>query len=165
MSTADAVAREAEWLQSSGDTLPALLLADGGPWKIVQAYWPGARFAAQQTGIYVTRRILDDQRSHDLMLMPQYEFTLKLVWPVRTSAPPIAETEQQNLDNAVDLLIQRIRGLPGDKSHGGRFLSVGEAPKGLFPSVAFEDPEVTMPVDKVLRASATYRADDFEVYG
>jgi len=44
-------------------------------------------------------------------------------------------------------------------------VSVGETPKGHYPSVVFDDPEQTIPAQKALRASVTYRADDFEVYG
>lgn len=167
MSTADAVAREAAWLATTGDTLPSLLAADGGPWGIVQAYWPRTPNTSK-TGIYVLRRVLDDQRFADIQLMPQYEFMLKLVWPVRlaggSGGAGLAETAQQNFDNAIDLLIQRIRGLPGDKTHGGRFLSVGETPRGQYPSVTFEDPEATISANAIqLRAQVTYRADDFVV--
>lgn len=168
MPTSDAVQREADWLAITDDALPPLL-APAGPWGIVQAYWPRTPNTSK-TGIYVLRRVLDDQRFDNVQLMPQYEFMLKLVWPVRLSGGSggagLAETAQQNFDDAIDLLIQRIRGLPQDKTHGGRFLSVGEAPRGLYPSVSFEDPEATISANAIqLRASVTYRADDFQVYG
>ena len=164
MSTADAVTREAAWLNTAtADGLPILPAAAGGKWKVVQAYWPGARLATQQTAIYVQRSDLVDARFGDQRIQPQYGFTLKLVWPVRTSSAPVAETEAQAFDNAIDDLVQRVRGPLGDKTHGGRFLSVGEVPPGVWPTVRFDDPEVTIPRDKALRAVMTYRADDLDV--
>ena len=121
MSTADAVAREAAWLTTSNDSLP-VLLAPAGPWQVVQAYWPGAKFAAK-------------------------------------------ETEQQAFDNAIELLRQRVNDLPGDKTHGSRFLSAAETPPGTYLEVVFDDPEVTIPQGGWLRATATYPADDVEILG
>jgi hypothetical protein len=164
-STADAVARESAWLNTFGDGLPALPAAAGGPWNVVQGYWPGLRLATQQTGIYVLRRHLADDRVANLRIRDSYEFNLKLVWPVKASTAPLAETEQQNFDNAIDLLIQRIRGPVGDKTHGGAFLSVGEVPREQPVSVGFSDPEQTIPAEKALRALVTYYADDIEING
>jgi hypothetical protein len=170
VSTADQVARETAWLRTSGDTLPALLTSAGGPWQVVQAYWPGARFAAKQTGVYVLRHRLIMPRFGGRRIMPGTMFDLRLVWPVKTVNSPVAETEQANLDAACDLLLQRIDGLPGDKSHGGRFLSVGEAfegtaVQGIYPVVDFADPEVTIPQGGWLRATVSYPANDFEQMG
>lgn len=162
MSTADAVSREAGYLASYGDGLPALLTANGGPWDVIQGYWTRTP-ATQKTTIYVLRSTLSDDRVANIRIRPTYEFTLKLVWPVRQTATQMLETEQQALDNAVDLLIQRIRGPVGDKTHGGRFLSVGEVPREPGVHVAFADPEQTMGAAKELRASVTYYADDYEV--
>lgn len=164
MSTADACAREAAWLTAI-DTLPALLTSAGGPFDVVQAYWPGAKFAAKKTGIYVQRRKARVLRFGGRRLMPQYDYVLKLVWPVKTTTAGIAEAEQQNFDNAVELLRQRVNGLPGDKSHGGRFLSAAETPQATYFEVEFADPEVTIPQGGWLRATANYPADDFEIIG
>ena len=165
MSTADAVAREAAWLTTSNDSLP-VLLAPAGPWQVVQAYWPGAKFAAKKTGIYVQRRRAIVQRFGGRRLMPSHFFALKLVWPVRSaSAEGIAETEQQAFDNAIELLRQRVNDLPGDKTHGSRFLSAAETPPGTYLEVVFDDPEVTIPQGGWLRATATYPADDVEILG
>jgi len=163
---ADAVQREADWLATAGDSLPALLAPDG-PWQVVQAYWPGARFAAMKTGIYVQRRKASVPRFGGQRLMPKYSFLLKLVWPAKnvTATSGLAEGAQQDFDNAIALLLQRIDGLPGDKTHGGRFLSVGETPPGTYPTVDFADPEQTIPVLSALRATVTYNADDPEILG
>lgn len=165
MSTADAVFREAAWLKTTGDGLPSLPAAAGGPWKTIQGYWPGLRWATQQTGIYVLRTHLGDDRVASQRIRDSYEFNLKLVWPILTPTAPLAETEQQKFDNAIELLIQRIRGPVGDKTHGGRFLSVGEVPREPPVTVVFADPEVTIPADKALRATVTYYADDLEITG
>jgi hypothetical protein len=162
MSTADAVAREVAWLNTSGDGLPALLTASGGPWDNIQAYWARTP-ATQQTTIYVLRSSLSDERAANIRIRPTYDFTLKLVWPIRQTATPVAEGEQQALDNAVDLLLQRIRGTVEDKTHGGRFLSVGEVPRMPGVHVLFEDPEITIDAVKALRCTVSYSADDFEI--
>lgn len=161
MSTADAVSRETAWLCRSGDGLPALLTAAGGPWDNIQSYCARTP-ATQQNTIYVLRSSWSDDRASNQRIRPTYEFTLKLVWPIRQTASPIAEGEQQNLDDAIDLLIQRIRGPINDKSHGGAFLSVGENPRSPGVRVVTEDPEITIDAVKALRCSVVYYADDFE---
>ncbi len=154
--------RETAWLVAV-DALPSLLTVNGGPWEIIQAFDPVARRATQKTSIYVKSLDLDDQRVSNQRIRPQYQIRLECNWPVRTSTAPIAETEMQNLKNAVDLTIQRIRGPVGDKSHGGRFLSVAEVPPRI--TVTYADPEVTIPVGKYVACVIAYRADDYEVSG
>ncbi len=162
MATSDAVAREVAWLTSWNDGLPALLTANGGPWDNIQAYWARTP-ATQQNSIYVLRSSLSDERAANIRIRTSYDFTLKLVWPIRQTSSPLAEGEQQNLDNAVDLLLQRIRGPVEDKTHGGRFLSAGETPRMPGVHVMFEDPEHTIEELKSLRATVSYTADDFEI--
>lgn len=164
MSTATAETREAAWLTTSGDGLPALLAADGGPWEVLQAFDPVARRAKKKRALYVMSRSLADSRVSNLRIRPQYAITLDLTWTVRTPTPPIAETEQQNLKDAVDLILQRVRGFPGDKTHGGRFLSAGEA--GGRPDVSYGDPfQGIEGSGGELYAVISYRADDFEISG
>src|ERR1700733_7906038 len=129
MSTADAAARETGWLTTSGDSLPSLLTEDGGPWDVSQAYWPGPHFAKDKRGIYVDARPVDDLRVSNARIRPRYTLVLTLMWSLKgqgatagaSAKSQLAETEQQNLDNAAALLIERIRGFVGDKTHGGRF--------------------------------------------
>lgn len=161
-STAQAVAREVAWLRIANDSLPALLTADGGPWEIIQGYWPRTP-ATQKTGIYVLRTSWSDDRASNQRIRPTYEFTLRLVWPVRMTTTALAEGEQQALDNAIDLLVQRIRGFLADKSHNGAFLSVGENPRSPGVRVTFEDPATTISASKALLASVVYYADDNEI--
>ena len=162
MSTADPVTREVAWLRSSGDGLPALLKSAGGPWDAVQGYWP--RTPEQRlSAIYVLRPALVDARWANQRKLTTYDFRLKLLWPVgsTTTAAQLWETEQQNLDIAVDLLITRIRGQLGDHTHGGRFLSVAEAPEHARITAHFEDPERVTAT--MLRAEMSYAADDQSV--
>jgi hypothetical protein len=72
MPYADAVAREAAWLVTSGDGLPALLKTAGGRWDVVQGYWPGNRLHAQKTGIYVRRSHISDDHPMAMRYRPQY---------------------------------------------------------------------------------------------
>jgi hypothetical protein len=160
MSTADAVAREVAYLTTIGDSLPSLPSSAGGPWQVVQAYWPRTP-AVNKTGVYVLRPLLDDQRASNQRIRPRYQMRLRLVWPVTTTTTSLLETAQSDFDAAVDLLVQRIRGPLGDKTHGGRFLSAGEVPRTV--QVSWEDPEVTMGQFKQLRAQAVYSIDDLEV--
>jgi hypothetical protein len=154
------VTREAAWLITSGDGLPALLKAAGGSWDIIQAY--ATRSPAQQkTQLYVMRRRLQTARFANTRRLPTYHFHLAAVWPIGATAagPQIAELEQAAFDAALDLLIQRIEGWPGDKSHGGRFLSVAEAPTGSTIDVEVGDP-VQGIASGQLTAAITYSADD-----
>ncbi|MFF3151806.1 hypothetical protein [Streptomyces sp. NPDC057910] len=160
MSTADAVDREVAWLTSSGDGLPALLVAAGGPWGNVQAYQPRTP-GKRSTNIFVLRRQIHEKRFANVRRMPTYEFVLKLIWPL-SSGQGIAEADQRAFDAAVDLVLTRIGGLVGDKSHGGRFLSVAENPE--YVNVRFTDPEQTLSVAE-FRAEITYHADDTELVG
>jgi len=172
VSTADAEQREAAWL-AQVDTLPSLLTLNGGPFEVVQAFWPGAKFAAKKTAIYVQRRRTRVYRFGGQRLRPSYEFQLKLVWPLKATQAGIAETEAQNFANAVELLRQRVSGPSGDKTHGGRFLSVAEALEGgttgggsyAYFEVDYADPEVTIPQGGWLRATVAYPADDPELMG
>jgi hypothetical protein len=184
--TSDAVTREAAWLAQSYDSLPALLKSAGGQWDVVQGYWPGDGLARGKSGIYVTRARLDDDHPSAWRYRPRHIFRLKLIWPIEVAAaspadveswpaeagsspaeakPSPAEIEQQNFDNAIGDLLVRIRGPQGDKTHGGRFLSVAEVPTEGSVSVVFDDPEITIRTANQLRATVTYYADDSEFSG
>jgi hypothetical protein len=161
MTTANAVTRETDWLTTFGDGLPALLAADGGPWDVIQAYMPRVPIA-QKTQIYVMRRKLATSRFSQQRRIATYSFHLSCVWPIGASSAGagIAETEQQNLDMAIDLLIARIEDSVTDHSHGGRFLSVAETPTGSAAiEVDYQDPAQTIPTGFLL-AAVTYSADD-----
>lgn len=161
MSTADAVDREVAWLTSSGDGLPALLVSAGGPWDNVQAYQPRTP-GKRASNLYVLRRQTHEKRFANVRRMPTYEFALKLIWPL-SSGQGRAEDDQRAFDAAVDLVLTRIGGQVGDKSHGGRFLSVAENPEWV--NVRFTDPVQTMPGEAEFHAEITYYADDTEITG
>jgi hypothetical protein len=164
--TDSAVARETAWLQTSGDSLPALLAINGGPWQVIDAYVQGAATRTQKPAIYVTRGKAEQLRVGNQRVRPRYPMRLELYWPVLTINPgssSIAATEQQNLDNAIEMLRQRVTGPPGDKSHGGRFLSAAEVKGAPGFDVTFEPASVTIRAAKEIRATATYSVDDFEI--
>ncbi len=161
MTTADAVDRETAWLSTTTDSLPALLAAAGGPFDIVQAYWrrtPQGR--AKQ--LYVIRKTLHEERFANVRRMPRYQFELRIIWP-QSSATGAAEDPQRALDAAIDLVLQRVGGFVGDKSHGGRFLSVAEHPPEV--TVDFADPVRSMDARADLEATVLYWADDTEITG
>lgn len=157
MSTADAVDREAAWLASYGDGLPALIATAGGPFGTVQAYQPRTPGRRTKGQLYVLRGRIQEHRFANQRVMVSYEFQLDLVWPM-SKGTGSAEDEQRAFDAAVDLVLQRVRGYPQDKTHGGRFLSVAENPRDV--NVHFDHPERTITADAELLATVTYRADD-----
>lgn len=162
MSTADAVDREIAFLSITTDTLPALSSAAGGPWNVIQAYWPRTP-ATRQTGIYLLRPLLRDTRFAAQRRIDTYHYRAKLWWPINNTTTDQWETEQRAFDAAIDLLIDRIRGFVGDHSHAssaGSFLSVAEAPEPGEISVMFADPETTAAAVNALRADLSYSADD-----
>jgi hypothetical protein len=160
VSTADVVARETAWLQTSGDGLPALLTSAGGPFADVHAYWPrGSDMNTYSHTLYVMRTRIAVDRFANVRLMPHYPMHLVAWWAV-VDGSGSAETEQSNLDSAIDLVLTRINGLLGDKTHGGRFLSVAENPRVL--DVEFAPAEATLP-EGYLRADVLYSADDPEL--
>lgn len=167
MGTDSAVAREAAWLNTTGDSLPFLPASAGGPFEVIAAYEQGAATRSQVTAIYVTRGHVQQIRVGNQRVRPRYPVRLELHWPVRAISPgssSIAATEQQNFADAIELLRARLTGPLGDKSHGGRFLSAAISGKGAPDiDVQFEPASATIKAAKELRASAVYFVDDFEI--
>ncbi|MEV5944240.1 hypothetical protein [Streptomyces sp. NPDC051994] len=163
MSSADAVARETAWLAAYDpfDGLPALLTAQGGPFDVVQAYLPRTP-AQRKSQLYVMRRRLQDVRTAHVRRMARHQFELRIIWPA-SSPSGSAETPQQALDSAVELVLQRIGGLMLDKTHGGRFLSVAEDPAEV--AVDFADPTPSLRDRADLTCIVSYSADDVEING
>jgi hypothetical protein len=161
LSTADSVDREVAWLQTTGDGLPALVGTGAGQFNNLQAYQPRTP-GRRGSNLFVLRRTIHHKRFANVRRMASYEFTLKLIWPL-TSGQGIAEADQRAFDVAVDAVLTRIGGFPGDKSHGGRFRSVAEDPP--LVAVHFVDPVSTMPPDAEFHAEITYWADDAETAG
>jgi hypothetical protein len=157
---ANAVAREVAWLTTTGDGLPSLLKATGGPWDVIQAYMPRTP-ATQKTQLYVLRRRWQTDRFGTGRRLPSYHFHLVAYWPIgaTTTGTQIAETEQAAFDAALYLLVQRVEGFVSDHSHGGRFLAVGEAPPTTVIEVEYGDPAQAV-TSGVLTATVTYTADD-----
>jgi hypothetical protein len=163
VSTATVESREAAWLSQTGDSLPSLLAANGGPFELIDAFDPVAARPKMKNTLYVMALHASDQRVSNQRIRPQYEITLDINWPARKPGTPLAETAMQDMKNAVDLVLQRVRGPVGDKTHGGRFLSVAEVP--AMASVAYSDPSVTISAGSYVGCVVSYRADDFELSG
>jgi hypothetical protein len=161
MPFSDAPDREAAWLNTSGDGLPSLNATAGGPFQIIQARWPRVP-AMSKRGLYVLRAPGTSYRV-DRYAAPRSilttEFMLKLIWPL-TSGLGSAESDELAFEQAIDSLLTRIEGFVGDKTHGARFLSVGEGRSGI--SVHQEDPEQTLK-ERLFRATVLYSADDPEI--
>jgi len=166
-SSADAVQREADWLNTtSGDSLPFLPASAGGPWGVIAAYIQGAQTRTNATAIYVMRGRAEQSRVGNQRIRPRYPMRLELHWPVRVISPgssSIAAGEQQAFDDAIELLRQRVTGPLGDKTHGGRFLSAAEVKGQPGWDVQYEPAAATIREAKELRAAAVYYIDDFEV--
>lgn len=159
MSTADAVQREADWLAdfNPADGLPALSTAQGGPFDVVQAYLrrtpPG-----RTNQLYVTRSHLRVERFGFNRKINHHTFALRIIWPL-SSRRGDAESVQQSLDDAVELVLQRITGppgLPADKTHGARFMAVAEDPCVIDVRILPQSPGP----DSAIEALITYTADD-----
>lgn len=159
------VTREAAWLATSGDGLPALLSSAGGPFDIVQAYLPRLPVPGRKRCLYVIRQGFVEDRFASPRAMDKHGIELRIDWPVAgSSTTPLLETEQQHLDTAIEAVRLRILGPLGDKTHGGRFLSAAEVPRTV--EVRFEDPQVTFAKDSAkLLASILYFVDDFDFPG
>lgn len=165
MPSADAVAREVAWLTAFDPTdgLPGLLDTLGGPFGVVQGYWPRTP-ATRKNQLYLRRTGFRVERFGFNRLMNHYQFSARIVWPLSSSSGDI-ESVQQLLDNAVDLVVQRITGplaLPLDKTHGARFLQVAEDP--CLIDVQFSDPEHAAASGQI-EATIKYPASDKDYLG
>jgi hypothetical protein len=171
VTSADACDREAAWLSLPGtaqDGLPSLLVANGGPWDVVQAYQPRTP-AARKGQVFVVRTNLQVERFGHVRTMFAYDFELKCRWPL-SSGSGNAESDQRSFDVAIHKLCMRIRGVgpnqPGgaDKTHNGAFLQVAEGSEMTHTvpgiRVHFVDPEQTITAGLDFQASVMYSADD-----
>ena len=158
MAFSDALDREAAWLNSSGDGLPALGAANGGPFHIIQARWPRVQ-STRKTGLYVLRAPTNSYRAERFAAqrtMGTVRFLLRLNWPL-SSGQGSAEADQLAFEQAVDQVLTRVEGPLGDHTHGGRFLSAAEPPEPI--TVTDYDPVRDMQTG-IFTAAITYAADD-----
>ncbi len=162
--TDTAVDREVAWL-TSVDALPPLLAANGGPFDTVQAYIPRTP-AMRERRLEIRRTNLELLRTASIRTLPRHTFQAVITWPL-SSGSGTGEDDQRALDVAVNQLATRLAGTMGDKTHGGRFLSVAEPEHAgaVGIHVAFDDPARTMADRNVLgfRCAVTWSADDLEV--
>jgi hypothetical protein len=171
VTSADACDREAAWLSLPGtaqDGLPSLLVIDGGPWDVIQAYQPRTP-AMRKSQVFVMRSEMVLERFGHVRSVFGYDFVLKLRWPLSSGAGN-AESDQRAFDVAVNALVLRIRGVgpnqPGgaNKTHNGAFMQVAEGSEvtRMMPGVRvhFVDPEQTITANADFQATVMYAADD-----
>lgn len=163
MTTLTAVQREAAWLATSGDGLPGLLVAAGGPFDVVQGYWPRTP-QYRKAALYLVRAAAQDVRFGAHRKIRRHSFLLRVLWPLgsTTVGTQMWETEQAALDAAVSQVLARVVAYDMDKTHGGRFMSVAEAPDAQPINVRFSDPaHAAGGGGRVeLTVEITYNADD-----
>jgi hypothetical protein len=161
-----AVLKEADWLATTAaDSLPVLLgdgAGGGGPFDVVQGYWPRTA-EYRKAGLYLTRPAFQNLRFGAHRKIRRHQFLLRVLWPIGSTSvgSGLWEAEQTALDVAVDAVVDRIVAYDGDKTHGGRFLSVAEAPEAQPISVRYADPARATGGGRVeLTVEITYQADD-----
>ena len=127
MSYADALIREAAWLRADVVGLPPLLANTGdgtGPFGVVEAY--PRKVQQQDYQLFVCRDPYAERRmdAAGQWRAGMHGIALLILWN-RVVAPTKAQLDQVKLDEAVDRVLNRVRGFPADHTHGGRFHSVG----------------------------------------
>lgn len=159
MTYSDALLREAAWLQAdlAGDDLRPLLDTVGdlsGPFGIVEAY--GRRKNQDVHQLYVCRDpYVERAMSRDgVWREGVHGIALLILWRKGSNAGT-AELGQLALDQAVERVLERVRGLPTDHTHGGRFFSAAEDAAGI--RVEYPDPRTMADVaDGALAAGNAY---------
>lgn len=167
VTTADAVKREAAWLNTANDGLPNLLADAGGRWDLVNPYWMRTPPQRQRV-VWVNKGHMSVRRFANVRKLITYHFELELWWPLSTQTGE-SETDQAEFDLAVNDLVMRISGFGytgatvADKTHGGRFLSAVET-EFAGDSIEISTPPAsnTLPLGIGYIATVTYAADDFE---
>lgn len=144
MSFADALIREAAWLRQdlAGDGLPPLLsdVGDGtGPFQTVEAY--GRRLDQRGHQLFVCRDPYTERNAGNVWREGTHGIALMILWRQQSNASR-AEVDQLALDEAVERVIDRVRGLPADHTHGGRFFSVAEDATAI--RVEYPDPRTIL---------------------
>ena len=162
MAYSDALDRETAWL-TTVDTLPSLLTVNGGPFQVVQARYPRTP-AKMKTALYVTRypgSSMQGERFAIGRTLQTHHLRLIAEWPI-TSGQGSAEADQLAFDEAIDLILTRVYGPLGDKTHGGRFLSVAENPAPGVVNVDADDPIRAIAAGR-FTTRIDYHADDTEL--
>lgn len=158
MSFGDALDREADWLKTTGDTLPDLTTV----FDVIQARWPRTPTTTKH-GLYVLhdQTAMTNARTTNQHARNTYGMQLLLLWRFKTvaTAQP-AEAEQAALDDAVDAVLGRVLGLLEDHTHGSRFLSVAEDQTRVHVDIT--DAEQGLKAGEWI-ARIRYTADDFDV--
>lgn len=140
MTYADALTREAAYLRSdlAGAGIAPLLatVGDGsGPFQTVEAY--GRRLDQRGHQLFVCRDPYVERNAGNVYREQVHGIALMILWRQQSNASR-AEIDQLGLDEAVERVLDRVRGVPTDHTHGGRFFSVAEDAGGI--RVEYPDP-------------------------
>lgn len=159
MSYSDALQREAAWLKADLALFgrrPLLAgVGDGsGPFGVVEAY--GRRLDQKVHQLYVCRDPYVERAADAAGVWREgtYGIALLILWRKGSNAAN-AEAGQLALDEALERVLERVRGLPTDHTHGGRFFSVAEDPGGI--RIEYPDPRTVADLaDAPLAAGNAY---------
>lgn len=160
MAYADAVIREAKWFttEPAFTGCPPLLSAFGGPFDTVagsdnstpQGY--PSKILEYGRNLYLWRENTQWQRLAFGELQYRYHMVAVVLWSFQTGDGSLP-SEMAALDSAMDSVFQRIRGVFGDKTHGGAF-NVGldeEFDLDVRESDAYEDMANARPFRREVR--------------
>lgn len=157
MSYADALTREAAWLRAdlAGVGIAPLLVdvGDGsGPFQTVEPYGRRRDQAGHQ--LFVCRDPYTERNAGNVWREGAHGIALMILWRQQSNASR-AEVDQLALDEAIERVLDRVRGLPTDHTHGGGFFSVAEDAAGI--RVEYPDPRTILtPGDGPLAAGNAY---------
>lgn len=156
MSYADAVTKEAAWLNVTNDSLPVLTAAG---WDRVDAY--PVSYGRAMKRLEVWRERYEETRESNGRRLVTHHLVVEVHWP-NTRSADVSQNQWTAVDTAVNVVLTRIRGLAGDKTHGGRFLAVGEEAQGSTAiTVEWDDPYITEgPAQSNIRGRIRYTADE-----
>lgn len=139
----DVLEREATWFKDpSPDSLPGarpLIGGTDGPFDELAPYV--RRINQKQHQLFLYRTRTDERRADDSHKAHDHSVVAIILWAQTNSARDQASAAR--LDDAVARVLERIRGLPHDHTHGGRFFSAGE--RGGI-SVDYPDPRTVLAV-------------------
>lgn len=159
--------REASWFTTDPPatfpTCPPLLVSNGGPFDVVQAFWQQVDERERELYIVMTESIeaRDEQTLGAMGGMKgwKHSLVLYLYWPVEDPTGSL-ENEQQNFRTAIAAVLTRIRGPQYDKTHGGQFAAVGGEAPGDRVTTRFGDVPTAIAQGQPLTAQILYSAYD-----
>ena len=156
----DAVDREAAWFTDdlSANGIPPLLKqgSNGAPFAIVRARARQPSQRGQACFIWLERVV--ESRYALTRKLQVYHLVATCLW-TRASDVGKTDVDEASFEAALAKVVQRVRGLKGDKTHGGRFLAAGEIDSGQI-TVDWPDAVNTLFANAFWRADVRWQAVD-----